>query len=568
MEKRRIVVIGGLSAGPSAAAKARRTDEQAEILLFEKTADISYATCGIPYALSGIIDSREKLLITDVEKLKKRFNINVHLHEEVLGIDPENQTILTSRGSYDYDKLIFATGARPFIPAIANLAETDNWATCRSLSDFDRIAEGALKETVKHVTVMGAGLIGIEVAENLRHLGKEVTVIEGGDQILPMWDKKFSAFAEDILNQQGIEVIKTTFVKEVDVQENKVIGITLPDGSSLSTDYVILSVGIKPNTEMLSRLGAKTLKNGALIVDEHMETSLANIYAAGDNASIKNRLTDESDYLPLGTHSNKGGRAAGFNAAAINGQNMDLGSAYKTAIIKVFDYTLGRTGLGPAELVKRGIPFKRTLTVTGSTPEYFPNQKDIVIETYYHAEDHHLLGAELFGEFGVDKRTDVLSTAVFAKLKVEDLARLDLAYAPPYAPAKDVVTINGMMAQNASLGLYKEVGVDELNAKMEAGEELQIVDVRTDKERAQNQIPGSIHIPVDSLRERMDALDPHKKTILTCQKGMRGYIAYRILDQNGFRNLYNLAGGMSVWSRYNRVCPLEEGALDLMEELN
>lgn len=558
----RIIIIGGLSAGPSAAAKARRENESAEILLFEKTADISYATCGIPYALSGVIPSRDKLLVTDVEKLRKRFNIKVHLEEEVWDIDPEARTITTQLATYGYDKLIFTTGARAFVPNIQNLNVADNWATCRNLADFDKISSRALVPEVNHITIMGAGLIGIEVAENLRHMGKSVTIIEGGPNILPMWEPKFAGFAANVLKDKGVEIITNTFVKKVNTHKDKITSIELGPEQYIETDFLIMSVGIKPNTEILKSKGAITLPNGALQVNAFMETSLEGIYAAGDNAGISNLITKESDYMPLGTHSNKGGRAAGFNAGT-GKHGVQLNGGYKTAIIKVFDHTLARTGLGPKDLLAAKIPFKRNLTVAGATPEYYPNQKDMIIETYYHAESHQLLGAELFGEFGVDKRVDVLSTAIYAGLKIEDLPQLDLAYAPPYAPAKDPVVVNGFVATNHLLGNYQEMSVEDLREHLLKNSDLQIVDLRTTAERMHDGIPSSLHIPLDELRVRMHELDPARPTVVYCQKGMRGYIGSRILKHHGFDHLSNLAGGMLVWNMYTR----EHQILSLTDEL-
>ena len=553
---KKVIVIGGLSAGPSAAAKARREDEDAQILLFEKTANISYATCGIPYAISGVIDTREKLLVTDVENLQNRFKIDVHVDEEVLSVQHDAKIVQTTKGVYAYDTLIYATGARPVVPNIENLPGATNWSTCRSLSDFDKIKEEALQENIEHITVMGAGLIGIEVAENLVHFGKKVTILEGGLQILPMWQPKFSYFAERVLKDKGIEIIKNRFAKKVVVASGQITHIDLGEAGQLATDYLILSVGIKPNTEMLQALGAEVLGNGALVVDKNMQTSLRGIYAAGDNASIRNLLTNEHDYFPLGTHSNKGGRAAGYNAVT-NNQGLGLNGGYKTAIVKIFDFTLARTGLGPKDLQTANIPFKRSLTIAGSTPGYYPNQKEILIETYYHANNHTLLGAELFGEHGVDKRVDVLSTAIYAKLKMEDLPQLDLAYAPPYAPAKDPVIVNGYVASNQLFGNYQEMSVEELHASILQGDDLQIIDLRTPKERLNDAIPGSINIPLDELREQIKQLDATKNTVVYCQKGMRGYIGYKILKHHGFHFLHNLAGGMKVWNMYTQECPVE-----------
>ncbi|MCP9766282.1 hypothetical protein EGI22_00075 [Lacihabitans sp. LS3-19] len=550
----KIIIIGGLSAGPSAAAKARRENEFADILLFEKTADISYATCGIPYALSGHIKTRDKLLVTDVELLRNRFKIDVHLNEEVTAIDPKTKTIVTPKGKYKYTKLVFATGAKSFVPPIQNLDKAQNWSTCRSLGDFDHIMAEGLNDKVKHITVMGAGLIGIEVAENLIHAGKKVTVIEGGATVLPMWQPKFSAFAQNILEDKGIAFIKNTFVKNVIVEEGKIKKIEIGHGQFLDTDYVIMSVGIKPNTEMLLNLGAKALPNGALLVNESFETSIPDIYAAGDNVSINNLQTHEHDYLPLGTHSNKGGRSAGFNAV---GGNEKLFGGYKTAIVQLFNYTMARTGLGPRELDKMCINFKKTLIVASSTPSYYPEPKDIIVETFYDADSLVLLGAEVFGEVGVDKRIDVLSTAIYGKLKITDLPQLDLAYAPPYSPAKDPVVVNGYTATNAINNGCSPLSVEELHEKISENDDIQIIDVREPKERETNGIiEGSLNIPLDTLRENLEKIPTDKLVILHCARGLRGYLAAKILQQHGFNNINNLAGGFKVWKEYVRQFPI------------
>lgn len=554
MKMKKIIVVGGLSAGPSAAAKARREDEFAQITLFEKTADISYATCGIPYALSGQIRTREKLLVTDVKVLRNRFNIDVRLNEEVVDVDPDRKVVITLQGEYAYDKLIYTTGARTFIPPIENLNQTSNWSPCRSLGDFDHIKAQALTPDVKHVTVMGAGLIGVEVAENLVHAGKKVTIIEGGPDILPMWKPKFSAFAQNALEDHGIEIIKNTFVKRVVEQDGKITQIDLGNHQYLDTDFLIMSVGIKPNTEVLLNRGAKALPNGALLVDERFQTSIPDIYAAGDNASINNLLTGQHDYLPLGTHSNKGGRTAAINAL---GGDETLGGGYKTAIVQLFDHTLARTGLGSRELDRLGIHYGKTLIVAGATPSYYPDPQDLIIETYYDADNLTLLGAEVFGKKGVDKRIDVLSTAIFAKLKVTDLAQLDLAYAPPYSPAKDPVVVNGYLASNALKNGYAEIDVETLQWMLSDNQEVVIIDVRGPAERkTEGYISGAYNIPLDEIRSRMDEIPRDKPVVLHCIKGLRGYIAYTILRQYGYTNIRNLAGGYGVWSAYVRQHPV------------
>jgi len=558
---KKIIVIGGLSAGPSAAAKARREDENAEIILFEKGANISYATCGMPYAFSGVIEDRSNLIVVKPELLQNRFNIDVRLNEEIINIDTENKIVFSQNNEYSYDKLVFATGAKSIVPPIKNIEKATNWSTCRSMVDFDKITKEGLASDSKHITVIGAGLIGIEVAENLCEAGKEVTLIEGDNQILNMWQQKFGNFAETILREKGIEVITSGLVSEFELDENwKIEGVKIKEGKTVKTDFVILSVGIKPNTALLLENGAEHIGNGALIVNERMETSIKDVFAAGDNVAIKNLQTDQYDYFPLGTHSNKAGRAAGANAV---GGNIEFKGAYKTAIVKVFDYTLARTGLNPRALKQLEIPFKTVLTIAGSTPGYYPGQKDLITEVYYNAETEEILGAELFGEVGVDKRVDVLSTAIYAKLKITDLSQLDLAYAPPYSPAKDPVVVTSFVTENILRQKCTQISVEELEGilKNETSEFL-LIDTRTVVEYEKGTIPYAVNYPLDEIRNHIDFIEKQGKPIIIfCQKGLRGYLAELILNHNNIKNVVNVAGGFKLWQMFSDAVEIPEPVL-------
>ena len=547
----RIIIIGGLSAGPSAAAKARRENEKAEIILFEKGENISYATCGMPYAFSGIIENRSDLIVVKPDLMRTRFNIDVKVNEEIVSIDTDNKIVYSVKGEYSYDKLIFASGAKSVVPPIKNINKATNWSTCRSMTDFDKITKEGLTSKSKHITIIGAGLIGIEVAENLREAGKKVTLIEGADQILTMWNPKFGTFAETILKNNGIEVITSGIVSEFELDEKgKISEVKIEGKAAVKTDFVILSVGIKPNTELLLKIGADHIKNGALKVNERMETSIKDVYAAGDNVSIKNLQTNEYDYFPLGTHSNKGGRAAGANAA---GKDIVFKGAYKTAIVKVFDYTLARTGLNPKALTELAIPFETVLTIAGSTPSYYPGQKDLITEIYYNPINQEILGAELFGEVGVDKRVDVLSTAIYAKLKISDLSQLDLAYAPPFSPAKDPVVVTSFVAENMLDNKTIQMSVEELDAYLSktSPKDFLLLDVRTPKEFEEGTIQNAINIPLDEIRNHIDFIkDQSKPIVVFCKRGLRGYLAELILKHHNIKDMVNVAGGITVWEMY------------------
>lgn len=535
----KVIVIGGLSAGPSAAAKARRTDENAEILLFEKTADISYATCGIPYAISGKIQDRGELLVVKPELLRDRFNIDVHLNEPVTHIDSKNQTVTTPEGTYAYDKLVFATGGAAFMPPISGIEEFGHWSHAKSLSDFDRIQQSQTFQNAKHVTVVGAGLIGLETAENLIHMGKQVAVVELGSQILGPWDEKFATFGKKVLIDNGVDVRLQTSIQEITTTGE----ITLSNSEKLNTQYVIVAIGVVPNTQLLSAEGAETLKNGALVVNNKMETNLPNIYAAGDCAAMPHAMTAESAWFPMGTHSNKAGRTAGFNAVSSHAKEFKGG--YGTAIMQLFNYTIARTGMGPKELTAKGFDFDKTLIITGATPGFYPDQSDVFVEIYYDINSKVVLGAELIGKKGIDKRTDVLSTAIYAKLTINDLHNLDLAYAPPFSTAKDAVVVAGFAASNYDETTVKNIGVNELGLHPDAI----VVDVRNPNEVANTQlvVPNALNIPLDSLRQEVNNLDTSKKYILYCAKGLRGYVASTILMHHGFSQVYNMDGGFTAW---------------------
>jgi NADPH-dependent 2,4-dienoyl-CoA reductase/sulfur reductase-like enzyme/rhodanese-related sulfurtransferase len=544
--KKRIIVIGGLSAGPSAAVKARRMDEHCEIILFERTGYISYATCGIPYALSGKITDRSKLMVVQAGMLRQRFNIDVRLHEGVIDIDVEGHRVTTNRGAYTYDKLIFTTGATPYTPPIKGLDKAQNWSHCKTIEHFDKLIETQVLQNCQHFTVLGGGLIGIEVTENLVKAGKSVTLIELAPHVLPIWDQKFGFMAEKVLRSNGVDVRTEVAIESVSSDGKRVL---LNDQSSFSTDYLLVAVGVKPNTDLLLSEGVEHLKNGALIVNEFMETSLPDIYAAGDCASIKNLITGKPDYFPMGTHSNKGGRAAGANATS--GQEV-LKGAYGTGIVKVFDYTLARTGMNARSLKNANIPFESTFFISSALPGFFSKPKDLFIELYFHPETRTILGAEIFGEEGVDKRIDVLSTCIYARLKVEDLPNLDLAYAPPYSPAKDPVIMAGYIAANKMKELYQEYDSLQLEKYLQQTpkQSYQLIDVRTAEEVAQHGlIEGAIHYPLDELRKAIPLIDPKKEIFVYCMKGLRGYMASMILVNHGFKRVRNVSGGFLAWKK-------------------
>ena len=539
-----IIVIGGLSAGPSAAAKARRVNEHARIILFEKTSHISYATCGIPYSLSGAISDTDKLMVVKPQLLQERFGIEVHLEEPVIDIDPDQKQVITPKEVYKYDQLIYATGAKPFVPPIQNLDKAANWSNCRTIEDLEKMINDGILSERKNIAILGGGLIGIEAAENLREAGKNVALIELASSILSAWDFQFGRFAEEVLKDKRINVITGQSIKSIELANNEIISANVGK-QKIEVDYLLMGIGGKPNTDLLLKHHAEHLPNGALIVNEKMETSIPDIYAAGDCASIKNLITGEPAFFPMGTHSNKGGRTAGANAA---GGSEKFKGAYGTAIVKVFDYTLGRTGINRQMAEKNNISFNSSFFIGPASPGFYPGASDLFVELYFDPETEVILGAEIFGKKGVDKRIDVLSTAIYAQLKLSDLQNLDLAYAPPYSPAKDPVIMAGYIAKNANEH-YREIS--PLDLAGQTNESWQIVDVRNEEEIMKNgRIPQAKHIPLDDLRKEIGSLQ-NKPVVFYCAKGLRGYLASMIAMHHGFKEIYNLSGGFTHWKMLN-----------------
>ncbi|MGL1887473.1 MAG: FAD-dependent oxidoreductase [Reichenbachiella sp.] len=536
----KIIIIGGLSAGPSAAAKARREDENAEITLFEKTAHISYATCGIPYALSGKIKSREKLMVVKPDLLRKRFKIDVRLEEPVIAIDPSKQEVTTHLGVYAYDKLVYATGGSPLIPPIKNLESCDLWSTCKTLEDFDKIVKDKVLEDKQHIAIIGAGLIGLEAAENLRKIGKTVHIIEKSDRVLPILSPMFSRVIKGVLEDHDIQLHLNTTATELDLKKGKLI---LENDVSINAEYLIIGIGVRPNTQLLPT--ADKAKNGALIVNKNMQTSLPNIYGAGDCVVMDNLITKEKQFFPMGTHSNKGGRAAGAHASG--NKDISFDGAYGTAIVQVFDYAMARTGIVPRD--ENDVEYEKNLIIAGNTAGFYPDPSDVIVAIYYEAVTKVIVGAEVFGKRGVDKRIDVLSTAIYAKLTLHDLQNLDLAYAPSFSPAKDPVIVAGFATDNEYSSEFITKFPLRLNAHIENGKDIQIIDVRNpDEIEKQGKIPGAINIPLDELRDNLSKVDKEKPKYLYCAKGLRGYVATKILENKGYKNLRNLAGGMTLWN--------------------
>ncbi|NGO75022.1 FAD-dependent oxidoreductase [Streptomyces sp. YC504] len=531
----KVIVIGGVAGGMSAATRLRRLDERAEIVVLERGAHVSYANCGLPYYLGGTIEERDALLLQTPESLAARFRIDVRVRNEVVRIDRASRTVevrdLTTGRTYEesYDRLVLSPGARPFVPDVPGIERAH---TLRDVSDADRIAE-ALAGDVRSAVVIGGGFIGVEAAENLRERGLDVTLVELADQVLTPLDPEMAAPVADRLRTHGVRV-------ELGAQAAKVPAgsVELTDGRSLPADLVLLSIGVRPETSLARDAGLDLGPRGGIAVDETQRTSDPDIYAVGDAAEKRDALTGESVLVPLANLANRHGRLV---ADAIAGREVRARAATSTAVVQVFDLTAAATGWNEKRLRAAGHPYQAIHLHPGSHAGYYPGASLIALKVLFDPRDQRILGAQAVGDDGVDKRIDVIATAMAGGLTVCDLADLELAYAPPYGSAKDPVNMAGFIAENLTNGTARTVQWHELD-----GAEGTLVDVRSPAEHAADAIPGAVNIPLDELRDRAAEL-PEGKLIVHCQVGLRGHNAQRLLTGLG-REAVNLDGGYATWA--------------------
>ncbi|MDF2923872.1 MAG: hypothetical protein K0R57_2786 [Paenibacillaceae bacterium] len=540
---RKVVIVGGVAGGASAAARLRRLDEEAHIVMFERGSYISFANCGLPYYIGDSIKERSKLLVQTPVAMHKRFNIDIRTESEVIRINPDAKTVLVrsrERGEYEesYDSLILSPGAKPSRPPLPGI-ESSRIHTLRNIPDTDRIKEVVAKEQTRSAVVIGGGFIGVEMAENLRELGLEVTLIEGGPQLLAPFDSEMSAVLSKELEDHGV-----TLLFQQSVQAFRETGehmeVQLSGGHTLTCDLAILAAGVTPDTAFLKDSGLDLGPRGHIIVNDRLQTNLPDIYAAGDAIEVKDFVNGAQTAIPLAGPANKQGRIAADNVCG-------LGTAYKgtqgTSIIKVFGLTGAATGNNEKTLQRLGIPYHAIYIHPNSHASYYPGAAPISLKLLFHP-DGSILGAQAVGSDGVDKRIDDIACAIRFKGTVADLTELELAYAPPYSSAKDPVNMAGYAAENILTGRTTVYVPQELESR--PSESTLLVDVRTPIEHASGHIPGSLLIPVDELRSRLSELDPAKEIWVYCQVGLRGYTASRILQQKGYR-VRNLTGGYKTY---------------------
>lgn len=540
------VIIGGGAAGASCAARLRRLDESAEILILEKTDEISIANCGLPYYVSGVISNRENILVSTPEKFKNWFNIDVKLNSEVVKINRNDKNIQLANGEIiSYDKLVLAQGASPIIPNF-NGMDRNNVFGVRTLNDADKIKEFIKNNNTKNAVVIGGGFIGIEMAENLAHLGLNTTLVELSDQILAPVDKEVAQFAQNTMTENGVNLILSDRVKEFN--QNKIV---LNSNKEIEFDIVIMAIGVRPEIKLAQDAGLET--NRGIIVNDNMQTSDENIYAAGDSVEVKDFVSDTNTLIPLAGPANRQGRIIADN---ICGFNSTYQKSQGTSVIKVFDLTVASVGNNEKQLKQKNIPYWKTYTFSRSHAGYYPDSSLVLFKLLFN-EQGKILGAQGVGEDGVEKRIDVISSIMRLNGTVQDMLDSELCYAPPYSSAKDPVNILGMVSDNILKGLVKPAYFEDLNSSY-------LIDVRPEISYKTNTIPNAINIPINEIRNRIDEIPKDKKVILFCNTGYTSYCASRILIQKGFNNVYSLMGGLEFYkelTKQNKIPVLNKAKL-------
>lgn len=540
----KILIVGGVAGGMSAATRLRRLNENAEIIVFEKGPYVSFANCGLPYYVGGEIAEREKLIVQSAKALKNRFNLEVRENSEVIAIDSEGKkvTVVSNGESYveSYDKLILSPGAKPLIPQIKGLNQATNVFSLRNIPDVDKIMTYLKAKAPKSATIIGAGFIGLEMAENLAKRGLNVTIVEKAPHVLPTIDREMAAFVNEELIKNNLSIMTNRGAVEFKNDE-----ILLDNGESLQSDLTILSVGIQPETSLAKSAGIKLGIRNAILVDEHYETSVKDIYAVGDAIVVKNQLGQDA-LISLASPANRQGRQV---ADIISGLPVKNRGSLGTAIVRVFDLQVASTGLSEFQLRGLKINHKIVHVTANNHAGYYPDATSIVLKLIFEPESGQIFGAQAIGKEGVDKRIDILSTAIKAKLTVFDLPELELTYAPPFGSAKDPVNMAGYAAINLLLGQSENIQWHELAAELAKGKVL--LDVRNPNELAKGKFKNSQNIPLDDLRERLNELDKKTEYIVSCQSGLRSYNAERILKQEGYK-VKNLDGAFGLYSKVTK----------------
>ena len=538
---KKIVIIGGVAGGASAAARIRRLDETAQIIMLERSGYVSYANCGLPYYIGGEIEDKNKLTLQTPQSFKNRFGIDVRVHHEALEIDVQRKLVRVKNletgeiENLPYDKLVLSPGTRPSRPNLPGV-EDEAVLTLRTVEDTFHIREFVERRAPKSAVVVGGGYIGLEMAENLIRLGVQVTILEMAEHVLAPLDYDMACEVHAYLRSKGVGLMRRTTVTGFSRQGDRLF-VTLQDAQPLPADLVILATGVTPETALAKEAGLELGLRGAIVVDEHMRTSNEDIYAVGDAVQVRHFVSGADVLLPLAGPANKQGRIAADN---ICGKDSRFGGSQGSSIVKIFDMTVATTGLNETSAKAQGLPCDKVVLYSASHATYYPGATNMSIKVVFSPQDGKILGAQIVGFDGVDKRIDVLATAIRGGMTDADLAELELSYAPPFSSAKDPVNMAGFVIGNLRDGLIRQVHWDELlSLPKDAGV---LLDVRRDDEYARGHMEGALHIPLDELRSRLGELPQGKPFYICCQSGLRSYIACRMLMQHGME-CYNLSGG-------------------------
>lgn len=538
----KVVIIGGVAGGATAAARIRRLNEQAEIIVFERSGYISYANCGLPYYIGDTITEPKALTLQTPESFFSRFQITMKVRHEVTAIHAERNVVsvknLETGAEFEesYDKLLLSPGAKPSLPPVPG-TDIDRLFTLRTVEDTFRIKDYINKKKPRSVILAGGGFISLELAENLRHLGMEVTIIQRPKQLMNPFDEDMASFIHSEMRSHGIRLLLGHTVEGFEETENGV-RVLLKEEAPLSADMAILAIGVSPDTRLAEMAGLKLGIKNSIIVNERMETSVPNIFAVGDAVQVKHFVSGEDSLISLAGPANKQGRIAADN---ICGKDSRYSGSQGSSIIKVFNMTAAVTGLNEKSAKKAGLSVDKVILSPMSHAGYYPGGKVITMKVVFEKETYRLLGAQIVGYEGVDKRIDVLATAIRAGMKATDLNELDLAYAPPYSSAKDPVNMAGFMIENIASGQLKQFHLEDINDLPLDGS-VTLLDTRTEGEFSRGHVTGFINIPVDQLRENLNKLPKDKPVYVMCQSGLRSYIACCILKGEGY-DAYNFSGG-------------------------
>ncbi|MBE6625077.1 MAG: CoA-disulfide reductase [Ruminococcaceae bacterium] len=542
----KVVIIGGVAGGATAAARIRRLDENAEIIIFERSGYISYANCGLPYYIGGIIEDKEDLTLQTPEGFYRRFRIKAKVNHEVTDIDAKNKTVFvtdlkTGEGfTESYDKLILSPGAKPILPDF--YTENERTFTLRTVEDTLKIRAFVEQNQPKTAVIIGGGFIGLEMAENLAELGIKTTIFQRGNHLLPPVDCDMASFIHASFRYHGVELILSSSASKMSITDNKV-QLELDGGKQISADMVVLAVGVAPENTLAKKAGLELGLKGTIKVNSKMEASVPDIYAVGDAVQVKHFVTEQDAVISLAGPANKQGRVAADN---ICGLESEYKGSQGSSVIKLFDMTVATTGINEQQAKSNGYEYEKVILTQNSHAGYYPGAKAMTLKLIFERKSLKILGAQIVGYDGVDKRIDVIATAIRAGLRADWLKDLDLAYAPPYSSAKDPVNMAGFVAENIKNGVVKQFYYEDISALRER-EDVILLDTRTPFEYMRGRADGFINIPLDDLRERIGELDKSKKIYVMCQSGLRSYLATRILMQNGF-DAYNFAGGFRLYS--------------------